>query len=38
MEVLANAMMVIASQYISGSNQPAVHLRLTQCYMSIISQ
>ena len=35
MEVLANGTMVIILQYISGSN---LHLKLIQCYMSIITQ
>lgn len=35
MEVLANATVVIILQYINVSNE---HLKLPQCYMSIISQ
>ena len=38
MEVLANTTVVIILQYINISNQLFVHLKLTQCYMSIISQ
>ena len=38
MEVLPNTMLVIILQYMSVSNQHTVHLKLTQCYMSIISQ
>ena len=34
-DMLANAMMVIISQYVSESNQHVVHLELTQCYISI---
>ena len=37
-EVLANTMLVIILQYLNISNQQIVHLTLTQCYMSIISQ
>ena len=36
-EVLAKAMVVSILQYISVSNKHLVHLKLTQCYMSIIS-
>ena len=36
MEVLSNTMVVIILQYISVSNQHIVHIKLTQCYMSII--
>ena len=38
LEVLANATVVIILQYIKVSNQHVVHLKLTQCCMSIISQ
>lgn len=34
----ANAMMVIILQYINVSNQHIIHLKLTQCCVSIISQ
>ena len=37
-EVLTNLIVVIISQYIHISNHYVVHLKLTQCYMSIISQ
>ena len=33
-----HAMVIIILQYISVSNQQVVHLKLTQYYMSIISQ
>ena len=36
MEVLANAMVKIILQFINVSNQYIVHLKLTQCYVSII--
>lgn len=35
MEVLANAMAGIILQNISESNQHVVHIKLTQCYMSL---
>lgn len=35
MEVLANAMAGIILQNISVSNQHVVHIKLTQCYMSL---
>lgn len=38
MEVLAIAMVVIILQHVSVSNQQVVHLKLTQCYLSIIAQ
>lgn len=38
MEVLANAVVVTILQYISGSNQHVVHLKLTQCCVSIIAR
>ena len=31
-------MVVIILQYINASNQHIVHLKITQCYMSIVSQ
>ena len=34
MEVLADAMVVVISQYVSILNQPVVQGQLTQCYMS----
>ena len=37
-EVLTSAKVVVTWQYINISNQQVVHLKLTQCYMSIISQ
>ena len=37
-EVLTKAMVIIIMQYTNGSNQYAVYPKLTQCYMSIISQ
>ena len=37
MEVLDNAMVIIILQCISVSNQHIVHIKLTSCYMSIIS-
>lgn len=38
MEVLINATVAITSQYINVTNHHAVHLKLTQCHMLIISQ
>lgn len=38
MVVLANTTVVIIVQYTNVSNQQSVHLKLTQCYKSIISQ
>ena len=38
MDMLSSAMVVIVLQYISASNKHVVHLKLTQCYMLIISQ
>ena len=38
MAVLGNTTEVIILQYISVSNQHIVHIKLAQCYMSIISQ
>ena len=38
MEVLANTKMIIIVQNIIASNQHTVHLKLTQCYISIIFQ
>ena len=38
MEVVANTMVVITLQFINGSNHHVVHLKLTQCYVSIICQ
>lgn len=37
MDVLPNLITVVISQYICISNHYTVHLKLTQCYMSIIS-
>ena len=37
-EVLANAMVVIILQYINVSNHYIVYLKLTECYISSISQ
>lgn len=37
MAVVANAMVVIISQYINVANQHFVHLKLTQYYVLIIS-
>lgn len=37
-DVLTNPIVAITSQYIHVSNCHAVHLKLTQQYMSIISQ
>ena len=34
-EVLANAVMAVISQYISESKQHVVYLKLIQCYISI---
>ena len=34
-KVLANATVVITWKYINVANQHAVHLKLTQCYVSI---
>lgn len=36
--MLTNLIVVISSQYICISNCPVVHLKLTQCCMSIIPQ
>ena len=36
-EVLAKALMLIILDYINVSDQQVVYLKLTQCYMSIIS-
>lgn len=38
MELLANSVVVIIFQYISVSNQDIVHLKLTQCSVSILFQ
>ena len=38
MEVLTNLSVVIISQYIHIPNHHVIHLELTQCYMSLISQ
>lgn len=39
METSANAMMVIILQYVNVTNQHLrVHLKLAQCYVSIVSQ
>ena len=38
MEAFANTMMLIMLQYINVSNQQAAHLKLTQYYVSIMSQ
>lgn len=37
-EVLAKAMVVIILQYINVPNQQVVSLKLTECYVSIMSQ
>ena len=37
-KLLANTTVVIILQYISVSNQHAAHLKLAQCYMSIIQK
>lgn len=38
MEMLANTIVVVVTlQYITVSNQHVVHLKLIQCYLSIIS-
>ena len=34
----ANAMAVITMPYVSVSNQHTVHLKVAQCYISIVSQ
>lgn len=38
MKVLAKALVVIPFQYRNVSSQQVVHLKLTQCYMSILFQ
>ena len=38
MDVLTNLIVVIISQYTHISNHPSLHLKLTECYMSITSQ
>lgn len=37
-EVLANAKVVIISQYINASNQHLIYPKLAQCYVSVTSQ
>ena len=37
-DLLANNTIIIILQYINLLNQQTVHLKLTQCYMSILSQ
>ena len=37
-EMLVNTMVVIILQYVNASNQYIVHIKLTQCSMSIIFQ
>ena len=38
MEMLVNTTMVITLQHMNISNQHIAHLKIIQCYMSIISQ
>ena len=38
MEVLVNTTMVIILKHMNISNQHTAHLKIIQCYMSIISQ
>lgn len=38
MELLANATVIIILQYTCVWNQHIIHLKLTQCYMPLISQ
>lgn len=38
MEVVVNTTVIIVLQFINVSNRHIVHLKLTQCHLSIISQ